>query len=245
MKILSISTEIQEFIKELEQGTKRAVYRDMNGDWCVDQKVKEGILGIFKASPNANIEGGFVDKEALKPRQFSVQDNVRMVPFGSTVRAGAYVAAGVVIMPPSYINIGAYVDTGTMVDSHVLVGSCAQIGKNVHLSAGVQIGGVLEPIGQRPCIIEDDVFVGAGSMITEGIMVRKGAVIAAGVVLAKSVPIMDTVNRKKYYGEVPENAVVVPGSRSFSEGININCAVIVKYRDEKTNQAVVLEEALR
>ena len=155
-------------------------------------------------------------------------------------------------MPPSFINIGAFIDDFTMIDSHVLVGSCAQIGKNVHLSAAVQIGGVLEPVGSRPVIVEDNCFIGAGSILTEGVLVRKGAIIAPMVSLSNSVPIYDVVNEKIYKAEIPENAVVVPGTRVIKtsgwagkEGLSISCAIIVKYRDEKTDKAVILEELLR
>ena len=244
MKDKSCNT-MQEFLAALESGEKRAAFQDEKGQWYVDQSVKEKILEIFKHSKIVDMPFGFVDKEALPVRHFTTKDQIRMVPGGSSVRRGAHVAAGVVMMPPSYINIGAFVDTGTMIDSHVLIGSCAQIGKNVHLSAAVQIGGVLEPIGHRPCIVEDNVFVGAGSILTEGIWVHKSAVVAAGVILSKSVPIFDHVKNEKYYGEIPENAVVVPGSRAMGNGMNLNCAVIVKYRDSKTNHAVALEEALR
>ncbi|USO02815.1 MAG: 2,3,4,5-tetrahydropyridine-2,6-dicarboxylate N-succinyltransferase [Alphaproteobacteria bacterium] len=232
-------------IDELQSGQRRAANKTLTGSWKVDTEVKGAILNIFKTSLNVDYPGGFVDKEALKPREFTEKDDVRMVPYGSTVRPGTYIGKHVVIMPPSYINVGAYVDDNTMVDSHVLVGSCAQVGKNVHLSAGVQVGGVLEPIGERPCIIEDNVFVGAGTILTEGVLVRKNAVIAAGVTLTKSIPIFDHIYDTKYYGEVPENAVVVPGSRTLKTGVNIACCVIVKYRDFGTDKAVALEEALR
>jgi 2,3,4,5-tetrahydropyridine-2,6-dicarboxylate N-succinyltransferase len=195
---------------------------------------------------------GFSDKSLLPPRIFTAKDEVRIVPGGSSVRAGAYVGMGVVIMPPSYINVGAYVGTGTMVDSHVLVGSCAQIGRNVHLSAAVQIGGVLEPIGNRPVIIEDNCFIGAGVVLTEGILVRSGAVLAPGIMLSASVPIYDVVNKVISKGEIPENAVVIPGTRPVSgsdwardHGLTLSCAIIVKYRDQKTSSAVALEMALR
>jgi 2,3,4,5-tetrahydropyridine-2-carboxylate N-succinyltransferase len=177
-----------------------------------------------------------------------------MVPGGSSVRRGSHVAAGVIIMPPAYVNVGAFVDTGSMIDSHALVGSCAQIGKNVHLSAAVQIGGVLEPIGLAPVVIEDDCFVGAGSVIVEGVQVLKGAVIAPGVILSKGTPIYDAVNEKLISdGIIPEGAVVVPGSRPVNSklawakenGLTLNCAIIVKYRDDKTDGSLQLEEFLR
>lgn len=156
-------------------------------------------------------------------------------------------------MPPAYVNIGAYVDEGTMVDSHALVGSCAQIGKNVHLSAGVQIGGVLEPVGLSPVVIEDDCFIGAGSVIVEGILVKKGAVIAPGVTLSKSVPVYDCVTEKMLGkgAPIPEGAVVVPGTRPISndwgksQGLSVSCPIIIKYRDEGSNASLELEDALR
>lgn len=240
-------------LTELEKGTLRAANL-VDGVWKVNLDVKQSILDAFKAGELVECNG-FVDKHNLMPQKFGPQQNIRLVPGGSSVRKGSFVSSGVIIMPPAYINIGAYVDQGTMVDSHCLVGSCAQIGKNVHLSAGVQIGGVLEPIGERPVIIEDDAFVGAGSVIVEGIQVGKRAVIAPGVILSKSIPIYDLVNERVLEkGEaIPENAVVVPGTRpvrkeyewAHNHGISLNCALIVKYRDEKSDASLVLEQFLR
>ena len=248
----------QEFLRALEAGTLRVAQKDVHGVWQINTAIKQGILDYFGAHGLVDMGSatdtqyrGFVDKEGLVARQFTVADGVRMVPGGSSVRSGAYISPKVVIMPPAFVNIGAYIDEGTMVDSNVLVGSCAQIGKHVHLSAGVQIGGVLEPIGQLPVIIEDRAFIGAGSAIVEGVRVGKQAVITAGTILSASVPIYDVVNQKIYKGEVPPRAVVVSGSRPMaqSEGIgkdiHIACAVIVKYRDEKTDSALMLEEFLR
>ncbi|MDX1586004.1 MAG: 2,3,4,5-tetrahydropyridine-2,6-dicarboxylate N-succinyltransferase, partial [Balneolaceae bacterium] len=181
----------EEVLEKLEKGEMRSATPEGDG-WKANTKVKEAILASFKAGNNTEYSGiynGFVDKHNLPPRKFKVEDNVRLVPGGSSVRRGAYVAPGVIIMPPAYINVGAYVDEGTMVDSHALVGSCAQVGKNVHLSAGVQLGGVLEPVGLAPVVIEDDCFIGAGSVIVEGILVKKRAVIAPGVTLSKSIPV--------------------------------------------------------
>jgi 2,3,4,5-tetrahydropyridine-2-carboxylate N-succinyltransferase len=217
------------------------------------------ILEAFKAGElkemSDNHYPGFVDKHNLPAREFTPEQKVRMVPGGSSVRTGSYVAPGVIIMPPAYINIGAFVDEGSMVDSHALVGSCAQIGKNVHLSAGVQIGGVLEPIGLAPVIIEDNAFIGAGAVIVEGIQVSRNAVIAPGVILSKSVPVYDCVNERRLEaGEaIPENAVVVPGTRPIStslgwareQNLQLNCALIIKYRDAKTDASLVLEDFLR
>lgn len=246
----------QETLTALENGTVRAATKQENGQWVANIAVKEAILAAFKAGENvqfSNAYQGFVDKHNLPAREFSVADGVRMVPGGSSVRCGAYVAPGVIIMPPAYINVGAYVDEGTMIDSHALVGSCAQIGKNVHVSAAVQIGGVLEPIGASPVIIEDNAFLSAGVIIVEGIVVRKGAVLAPGVSLSASVPVYDCVNECMLAkgADIPENAVVVPGTRPISgswgqeQGLNMACALIIKYRDEKSNAALELESILR
>jgi 2,3,4,5-tetrahydropyridine-2-carboxylate N-succinyltransferase len=242
----------KEFIEALESGAIR-VAENISGDWVVNTEVKQRILDVFRKSEVIDMPFGFRDKAPLVPRVFTAEDNVRMVPGGSSVRAGAHIGKNVVIMPPSYINIGAYVDEATMVDSHVLVGSCAQIGKRVHLSASVQVGGVLEPIGHRPVIIEDDCFIGAGVILVEGIIVREKAVIAPGVILSASIPIYDAVNEKILKGEVPQNAVVVSGVRKMSytskwcleHNLNLSCAIIIKYRDEKTDASIVLENLLR
>lgn len=243
----------EEVLNKLETGELRSA-NFINGKWEANTEVKQGILEAFKAGQLEQL-GDFVDKHNIPARKFSPQDGIRIVPGGSSVRRGSYVAKGVIIMPPAYINIGAYVDEGTMVDSHALVGSCAQIGKRVHLSAGVQIGGVLEPIGQSPVIIEDDAFIGAGSVIVEGIQVKKNAIIAPGVTLSNAVPVYDCVNERQLErGEaIPENAVVVPGTRPVNKklqwanecGLQMNCAIIVKYRDENSDASVVLEEFLR
>lgn len=245
----------EDILDQLETGEIRSADPTENG-WKANIKVKEAILESFKKGTNTAYEGiyeGFVDKHNLPPRYFEPEDGVRLVPGGSSVRRGAYVAPGVIIMPPAYVNVGAYVDEGAMVDSHALVGSCAQIGKNVHLSAGVQIGGVLEPVGMNPVIIEDDCFVGAGSVIVEGILVRKRAVIAPGVTLSKAVPVYDAVNEeiRERGADIPEGAVVIPGTRPISsewgkkEGLSIACPIIVKYRDETSDASLELEEALR
>ncbi|MDD3288896.1 MAG: 2,3,4,5-tetrahydropyridine-2,6-dicarboxylate N-succinyltransferase, partial [Alphaproteobacteria bacterium] len=192
--------DYRDFLRDLETGTLRAARKNEKGEWKVDATVKQRILDYFAAHELAEMGSaanpqyiGFVDKEGLNPRRFTPADRVRLIPGGASVRAGAFISPKVVIMPPSYVNIGAYVDEGSMIDSNALVGSCAQIGKRVHISAGAQIGGVLEPIGQMPVIIEDDVFVGACSAVLEGVYVGQGAVIAAGTILSGSVPIYDTV----------------------------------------------------
>ncbi|MFT6069153.1 MAG: 2,3,4,5-tetrahydropyridine-2-carboxylate N-succinyltransferase [Bacteriovoracaceae bacterium] len=243
----------EEALKGLEDGSLRAANK-IDGKWQANTEVKGAILEAFKAGELIE-ENGFVDKHNLMPQRFTPERGIRLVPGGSSVRRGSYVAKGVIIMPPAYINIGAYVDEGTMVDSHALVGSCAQIGKNVHLSAGVQIGGVLEPIGLAPVIIEDNAFIGAGSVIVEGIQVLERAVIAPGVILSKGVPVFDCVNERMLErGEaIPAGAVVVPGTRPVndklswakSQGIQMNCALIIKYRDEKSDASLELESFLR
>ncbi|MFN8369124.1 MAG: 2,3,4,5-tetrahydropyridine-2,6-dicarboxylate N-succinyltransferase [Bacteriovoracaceae bacterium] len=244
-------------LKLLEAGSIRSASYDPKSDkWTVNTSVKQTILTTFKNGKNVyhkDIYDYFIDKDNLPVRKFTLEEKIRFVPGGSSVRSGAYIAPGVIILPPSYINIGAYVDEGTMVDSHVLVGSCAQIGKRVHLSAGVQIGGVLEPIGMAPVIIEDDCFIGADAIIVEGILIKKRAVIAPGVILSKAVPVYDLVNEKilERGSSIPENAVVVPGSRAIKSkfaqdnGLSLNCAIIVKYRDDKSDLSLVLEESLR
>lgn len=249
----------RDFFKDLEEGCVRVAAPTLHNTWEVHLDVKQRIIEFFRHAKTIDMGEdasspyhGFVDKEGLTPRLFSSQDAVRLVPGGTAVRPGTYIGKSVVIMPPSFINVGAYIDDGTMVDSHVLVGSCAQIGKNVHLSTGVLIGGVLEPLGNRPVIVEDECFVGAGAILTEGILVRKRAVVAPGVILSAAVPIYDTVHHKIYKGEIPSEAVVVPGTRPLASSawaqeqhLALNCAIIVKYRDEKTDAALQLEDALR
>src|SRR5438552_6146255 len=199
----------------------------------------------------------YFDKHTFPIKPMTTENGVRIVPGGSSIRSGAYVASGVTCMPPMYINTGAYVDEGTMVDSHALVGSCAQIGKRVHLSAAAQIGGVLEPVGALPVIIEDDVLVGGNCGVYEGTLVRARAVLGAGTILTRSTPLYDLVRGEVYRAstesplQVPENAVVVPGSRALKKGhaaewgLSLYAPVIVKYRDEKTDQRIELEEWLR
>ena len=228
--------------------------------WRVNAWVKRGILLGFRLGTLKEMGGrefSFIDKDTYPARGFSATDGVRIVPGGSTVRNGAFVGKGVVCMPPMYINVGAYVDEGTMVDSHALVGSCAQVGKRVHLSAGAQIGGVLEPINASPVIIEDDALIGGNTGVYEGTIVRKGVVLGAGTILTRGTPVYDTVNGtilKATADEpliIPENAVVVPGSRAMSTGkgkewkLSLYTPVIVKYRDEKTDLSTTLEELLR
>ena len=238
----------------LESGRLRAAEPDGNGGWRVNAWVKQAILVGFRGFPLEAQAGGpwpFFDKGAYPARQLALADGVRLVPGGSSVRRGAHLAKGVVVMPPAYINVGAYVDEGTMVDSHALVGSCAQIGKRVHLSAAAQIGGVLEPAGARPVVVEDDAFVGGLVGLFEGIRVGPRAVLASGVVITGSTVIHDLVHGRTWQREVPEGAVVVPGSRPASgdyaagHGLHLAAPVIVKYRDSRTDAATALEEALR
>jgi 2,3,4,5-tetrahydropyridine-2,6-dicarboxylate N-succinyltransferase len=246
----------------LERGEVRAASPDEQSPtgWRVNAWVKRGILlgfrlGVLREWPVSGLS--FVDKHTYPVRQFQPDDGVRVVPGGSSIRAGAFVARGVVCMPPMYINTGAYVDEGTMVDSHALVGSCAQIGRRVHLSAGAQIGGVLEPVNASPVVIEDDVLVGGNCGVYEGAIVRKGAVLAAGTILTRGTPVFDVVRGEvlRASGEmpliVPENAVVVPGARAVNKGkgqewgLSLYAAAIVKYRDEKTDLSATLEDLLR
>lgn len=253
-------TTFEHFRNELTAGQIRAA--EKRGDeWVTNSWVKQGILLGFRLGALAEMGGPgaqwFVDKATYPARRFEVPDRVRVVPGGSSVREGAYVAPGVVCMPPMYINVGAYVDECTMVDSHALVGSCAQVGKRVHISAAAQIGGVLEPINARPVIIEDEVLVGGNCGVYEGTLVRRGAVLGAGVILTRSTPLFDLVRGEIYRATpekpltVPENAVVVPGSRAITQGegakwgLSLYAPVIVKYRDEKTNRGVELEDILR
>jgi 2,3,4,5-tetrahydropyridine-2-carboxylate N-succinyltransferase len=246
----------------LERGEVRAASPDSASPtgWRVNGWVKRGILLGFRLGALVEMPApglSFVDKHTYPARHLAAGDGVRVVPGGSAIRTGAFVARGVVCMPPMYINAGAYVDEGTMVDSHALVGSCAQIGKRVHLSAAAQIGGVLEPVNASPVVIEDDVLVGGNCGVYEGAIVRKGAVLAAGTILTRGTPVYDLVNGNvlRASGElpliIPENAVVVPGARTVNKGkgqewgLSLYAAVIVKYRDEKTDLSATLEDLLR
>jgi 2,3,4,5-tetrahydropyridine-2-carboxylate N-succinyltransferase len=252
----------------LESGEVRVAERDASGRWIVHAWVKEAILQLFRESAvvPASVEGApgdlggtsvYRDKAPLKVRKFSERDGVRVVPGGSAVRRGAHLSKGVVCMPPMYVNIGAWVGEGTMIDSHALVGSCAQIGARVHLSAAAQIGGVLEPANARPVIVEDDCFVGGNCGVYEGVLLRQGVVLASGVILASGTQVFDLVNERELRGtreeplEIPARAVVIPGARPVggdwakARGLSAQCALIVKYRDEKTDRATALEQALR
>ena len=253
---------VSELLDMLEGGQIRAASRADDGTWQANTWVKRGILLGFRAGQLASSGGAegalaFVDKDTYPIRRFEPSAGVRIVPGGSSVRRGAYIAASVVCMPPMYVNVGAYVDTGTMVDSHALVGSCAQIGKRVHLSAAAQIGGVLEPVNAAPVVIEDDVLVGGNCGVYEGTIVRSRAVLGAGVILTRGTPVFDLVRETVYRAtpewplEIPESAVVVPGTRAIRDGwgaeqqLGLQAPVIVKYRDEKTDLATALEGWLR
>lgn len=249
-----------DFRDQLTRGKIRAAQKS-SGQWRVNVWVKQGILLGFRLgelSPMGSESGlSFVDKDTFPSRRFTVDDRVRVVPGGSSVRLGSYLAPGVICMPPMFINVGAYVDEGTMIDSHALVGSCAQVGKRVHVSAAAQLGGVLEPINAVPVIVEDDVLVGGNCGVYEGTLVRAGAVVGAGTILTRATPLYDLVRGQVYRAagdtplEVPENAVVVPGSRAVKKGqaadwnLSLYTPVIVKYRDDKTESGIELEDWLR
>lgn len=252
----------EEFKKALNEGQVRAAERDGQSatGWKVNAWVKKGILIGFRIGqavdmPPAGFQ--FRDKQTYPLKLIGVAQNVRVVPGGSSIRDGCYIGKNVTCMPPMYVNAGAYVDDGTMIDSHALVGSCAQVGKRCHLSAAAQIGGVLEPVGALPVIIEDDVLVGGNCGVYEGTVIGKEAVLAAGTVLTGSTPVYDLVRDTVYRREndrplmIPPGAVVVPGARAVARGrgkewgLSLYAPVIIKYRDEKTDQAVRLEELLR
>ena len=251
----------EEFKQALNRGEVRAAEKSADGKWLVNSWVKQGLLLGFRMGVIADVSSGdnfkFFDKDTYPTRPTTIEDNVRIVPGGSTIRDGAYIAPGVVCMPPMFVNAGAYVDAGTMIDSHALVGSCAQIGRRVHISAAAQIGGVLEPVGAVPVIIEDDVLVGGNCGVYEGAIVRKRAVLASGTILTGSTPVYDLVRGEIYQRtadgplEIPVGAVVVPGARAVTNergrawGLSLYAAIIVKYRDEKTDTAVRLEDYLR
>jgi len=244
----------------LNDGTVRAAERE-GGRWVVRPWVKRGILLGFRigALEQTLSASGFpfFDKNTMPLKSLSAGSGVRIVPGGTAVRDGCYVAPGVTIMPPAYVNIGAYVDAGTLIDSHALVGSCAQVGKRVHISAGAQIGGVLEPVGELPVIVEDEVLVGGNCGVYEGTIVRERAVLASGVILTGGTPVYDLVRGLEYRRapgqplEVPAGAVVVPGARAIRDGkgkewgLSLQTPVIVKYRDEKTDASAALEDAIR
>ena len=251
---------------ELSAGRVRAAEPDPSTatGWRVNTWVKQGILVGFRFGDlvDASVktperEWFFGDKDTLPLKKMDVSMGVRVVPGGSSIRDGAYVGKGVICVPPMYINVGAYVGESSLVDSHALVGSCAQIGRRVHISAGAQIGGVIEPVGAIPVVIEDDVLVGGNTGIYEGAVIKSRAVIGAGTILTGSTPIYDLPKARiiKPVGDaplvVPEGAVVVPGSRAVTQGmgpqwgLTLSTPVIVKYRDEKTDARTSLEDWVR
>lgn len=248
-----------EVLAALETGELR-VAEKTGREWKVNTWVKEVILAGFRLGKIKDMSAGqfpFFDKDTFPVRGFRQEDGVRIVPGGTSIRRGAYLAPGAIVMPPSYINVGAYVGEGTMVDSHVTIGSCAQVGCHIHISAATQIGGVLEPAGAMPTIIEDGAFVGGNCGIYEGTIVREQAVIASGVIITASTALYDATTGefvpRNADGRVvvPRGAVVVSGSRPVSKGpgagsgVSLYCPVIVKYRDDKTSGSVSLEELLR
>jgi 2,3,4,5-tetrahydropyridine-2-carboxylate N-succinyltransferase len=257
----------QQFKDALNAGEIRAAEPDPSSSrsatgWRVNAWVKQGILVGFRMGEivDMSVDASrqpFFDKATFPVKQFSAESGVRIVPGGSSIRDGCYVAKGVTCMPPMYINVGAYVDEGTMVDSHALVGSCAQVGRMCHISAGSQIGGVLEPVGAMPVIIENEVLVGGNCGVYEGTVVKRRAVLGTGTILNRSTPVYDLVTGAVHSASdeeplvIPENAVVVAGARAISHGrgkdwnLSLYTPVIVKYRDAKTDAKVQLEDLLR
>ena len=250
----------EELKRGLNAGSIRAAERE--GDrWVARPWVKRGILLGFRIGALERMVAAsgfpFFDKDTFPVKPLTVESGVRIVPGGTSIRDGCYVAPGVTVMPPAYVNVGAYVDAGALIDSHALIGSCAQVGRRVHVSAGAQIGGVLEPVGEVPVILEDDVLVGGNCGIYEGAVVRAGAVLASGVILTGGTPVYDLVRGEEYRRtpdgplEIPGGAVVVPGARAIREGkgrewgLALQTPVIVKYRDARTEGSVALEELLR
>ncbi len=257
---VKVQKYVKYFFKALESGQLRSAKKISNNKWIVNKIVKKCILLCFKHSKVVSIGNKtfpFSDKKCFILQKFSKERNIRIVPAGSSVRSGSFLGKNVTIMSPSYVNVGAFIDDETIIDSNVLIGSCAQIGKRVHISAGVQIGGVLEPLRTMPVIIENDCLIGGNSGIFEGSLIRERAIISAGVILTNSTKIFDVVNKKIIninedgLLEVPSNAVVVPGARKvidrFSEnyGLSLFCPIIVKYRDQRTNSKIILNNCLR
>lgn len=260
----SLSSEdkpiIEKFLEDLDQGRIRAAQPIENG-WATNRWVKKGILLGFRIGILKDFSDGgqfsYFDKDTYPLKTLNIESKVRVVPGGSAIRYGSYVASGVTCMPPMYINVGAWVGPDTMIDSHALVGSCAQVGARVHVSAAAQIGGVLEPIGASPVIIEDDVLIGGNCGVYEGALISEGAILASGVTLTRSTPVYDLVREKVHRADnnhpliIPPGAVVVPGSRALKGGfgeknqLSLYTPIIVKYRDEKTDTSVQLEEWLR
>jgi 2,3,4,5-tetrahydropyridine-2-carboxylate N-succinyltransferase len=253
-----------EFKDALNRGEVRAAEPDpaAKTGWRVNAWVKKGILLGFRMGTIVDMSVDprgqpFIDKSTYPLRALTPADGVRIVPGGSSIRDASYIGRGVVCMPPMFVNVGAYVGEGTMIDSHALVGSCAQIGRNCHISAAAQIGGVLEPVGALPVIIEDDVLIGGNSGVYEGTVVKRRAVLGTGTILNRSIPVYDLVKSAVYSATedeplvIPEEAIVVPGARAVAHafgkmhGLSLQAAVIVKYRDAKTDTRVQLEDLLR
>src|ERR1700676_4650365 len=254
----------REFKDALNRGQVRAAEPDSgtHNGWRTNAWVKKGILLGFRMGViiDMSVDAArqpFIDKSTYPVRTLTPADGVRIVPGGSSIRDGSYIGRGVICMPPMFVNVGAYVGEGTMIDSHALVGSCAQIGRNCHISAASQIGGVLEPIGALPGVIEDEVLVGGNSGVYEGTAVKRRAVLGTGTILNRSIPVYDLVKDAVYTATetepliIPEEAIVVPGSRAVEHptgkkyGLSLQAAVIVKYRDSKTEARVQLEDLLR
>jgi 2,3,4,5-tetrahydropyridine-2-carboxylate N-succinyltransferase len=253
-----------EFKDALNRGEVRAAEPDpaAKTGWRANAWVKKGILLGFRMGTIVDMSVDprrqpFIDKSTYPLRALTPADGVRIVPGGSSIRDASYIGRGVVCMPPMFVNVGAYVGEGTMIDSHALVGSCAQIGRNCHISAAAQIGGVLEPVGALPVIVEDDVLIGGNSGVYEGTVVKRRAVLGTGTILNRSIPVYDLVKSAVYSATeneslvIPEEAIVVPGSRAVAHafgklhGLSLQAAVIVKYRDSKTDTRVQLEDLLR
>ena len=244
------------FLAGLEDGSIRAAEK-AGADWVTNTWVKKGILLGFKIGTiieyKISDNKTFLDKNTYPERNFSLKDNIRLVPGGSSVRRGTFIGKSVIMMPPMYINVGAYVDEGSLIDSHALVGTCAQVGKNVHISAAAQLGGVIEPIGANPVIVEDNVFIGGNCGIYEGVIISQNAIIAAGVILTAGTPVYDAICSKfleRQPGKpliIPSKAVVISGSRILKEhpGFSAYCPIIIKYRDDKSNTSVELETCIR
>ena len=254
----------RDFKAALNRGAVRAADPDAStkSGWRANTWVKKGILLGFRmgAVADMSIDAArqpFFDKSTYPVRAFTASDGVRIVPGGSSIRDGSFIGRGVICMPPMFVNVGAYVGEGTLIDSHALIGSCAQIGKNCHISAAAQIGGVLEPVSALPVIVEDEVLVGGNSGVYEGTVVKRRAVLGTGTILNRSIPVYDLVRDAIYTATdseplvIPEEAIVVPGSRAVSHpagtkwGLSLQAAVIVKYRDSKTDARVQLEDLLR
>jgi len=245
-----------DFLTALEDGSIRSAQKSKDG-WITNTWVKKGILLGFKLGSIIEYKISetkvFLDKSTYPERNFSLEDNIRLVPGGSSVRRGSHIGRSVIMMPPMYVNVGAYIDDGSLIDSHALVGTCAQVGKNVHISAAAQLGGIIEPVGANPVIIEDNVFVGGNCGIYEGIIVKENAIIAAGVILTAGTPVFDAVNGKflpKQAGKpviIPEGSVVISGTRKLSNHPDFAayCPIIIKYRDDRSDNSVELEDLIR